>query len=283
MQVFPHAKFLIEARSQSKGNVRRIPAIHRAGKNSLPENNLVNARWFPPTASGPSCFCRTGTRTQSLTSLCANLEHAWHFGAAAKHAVSRYPHAGRDQPRRLRCLRQHRPHTRCGATGSGGCPLLSRLARAQGYSKLGIVGTSLGSCYAFIAAAHDPRIRVAAFNHASTMSPMWSGMDNRRGTFDKGLNRRPPRDLAQSWLAVSPMAYFEQFSRWPRKSLIIYAKYDLTFLPELSRDVVREFERHGLDHKVVVLPCGHYTMGETPYRYMDGWHLASFLRTAFER
>jgi hypothetical protein len=78
------------------------------------------------------------------------------------------------------------------------------------------------------------------------------------------------------------MAYFNQYSRWPRKSLIIYAKYDLTFLPELSRNVVEEFERHGLDHKVVVLPCGHYTMGETPYKYMDGWQLASFLRTAFE-
>jgi hypothetical protein len=53
-------------------------------------------------------------------------------------------------------------------------------------------------------------------------------------------------------------------------------------LPELSQDVVREFQRNGLDHKVVVLPCGHYTMGEAPYNYMDGWHLASFFRTAFE-
>ncbi len=50
------------------------------------------------------------------------------------------------------------------------------------------------------------------------------------------------------------MAYFKQFARWPRKSLIIYAKHDLTFLPELSRNVVTEFERHGLDHKVVTLP-----------------------------
>jgi hypothetical protein len=55
----------------------------------------------------------------------------------------------------------------------------------------------------------------------------------------------------------------------------------LTFLPEFSRQVVEQFERHGLDHKVAVLPCGHYTTGETPYKYMDGWHLASFLRTAF--
>jgi len=46
--------------------------------------------------------------------------------------------------------------------------------------------------------------------------------------------------------------------------------------------VVTEFERHELDHKVVVLPCGHYTTGETPYKYMDGWHLGSFLRRAFK-
>ena len=84
------------------------------------------------------------------------------------------------------------------------------------------------------------------------------------------------------WSAVSPMSYFKQFARWSKKSLIVYAKYDLTFLPELSREVVDEFARYGLDHKVVVLPCGHYTTGETPFKYMDGWHLASFFRTAFE-
>ena len=37
------------------------------------------------------------------------------------------------------------------------------------------------------------------------------------------------------------MSYFQQFARWPKKSLIIYAKYDLTFLPEFSLSAVREF------------------------------------------
>src|SRR5258708_36483737 len=51
----------------------------------------------------------------------------------------------------------------------------------QGYSQLGIVGTSLGSGYAFIAAAHDPRIRGAAFNHASTYvaDVVWRGQSTR--------------------------------------------------------------------------------------------------------
>ena|SRR5579864_387669 len=154
----------------------------------------------------------------------------------------------------------------------------------QGYRQLGIVGTSLGSCYAFIAAAHDSRVRAAAFNHASTYfaDVVWHGQSTRhiRAGIEKEIDLHR---LRQVWLAISPMSYFQQFARWPKKSLIIYAKYDLTFLPEFSRQVVDEFARHELDYKVVCLPCGHYTTGESPYKYMDGWHLASFLRTAFER
>jgi hypothetical protein len=56
----------------------------------------------------------------------------------------------------------------------------------------------------------------------------------------------------------------------------------MTFLPEFSRQVVAEFKSRNLGHKVVVLPCGHYTTGETPYKYMDGWQLASFFRMTFE-
>ncbi len=56
----------------------------------------------------------------------------------------------------------------------------------RGYSKLGIVGTSLGSCHAFLASAHDPRIRVNVFNHASTAfgDVVWTGQST--STFVKG-------------------------------------------------------------------------------------------------
>jgi len=153
----------------------------------------------------------------------------------------------------------------------------------QGYTQLGVVGTSLGSCYAFIAGAHDPRIRAIAFNHASTYvgDVTWHGQTTRhiRAGLESQIDQAQLRAL---WAAISPMSYFEQYARWPKKSLVIYAKYDLTFLPEFSRQVILEFERHKLDHKVVALPCGHYTTGETPFKFMDGWQLLSFLRTAFE-
>lgn len=252
-------------------------------KTPHPENNRVNARWFP--AHGRRAIVllpHWNADAVAYTSLCRVLNmlgiavlrmsmpyHDIRMPAEinrADYAVS--ANIGRT----LDAVRQ-------GVTDVRSC--LDWLEQ-QGFNKLGIVGTSLGSCYAFVAAAHDPRLRVAAFNHASTYvaDVVWRGQSTRhiREGIEAQINLET---LRQSWLAVSPMAYFDQFSRWPRKSLIIYAKYDLTFLPDLSRDAVREFERYGLDHKVVVLPCGHYTMGEAPYSYIDGWHLASFLRTAF--
>ena len=28
-----------------------------------------------------------------------------------------------------------------------------------------------------------------------------------------------------------------------------------------------------------MLPCGHYTTGEAPFKYLDGWYLGKFLGT----
>jgi dienelactone hydrolase len=250
----------------------------------FPENNLVNARWFP--AGGRRAVVvlpHWNSDALSYNSLCRVLN--WMGIAVLRlsmpyHDIRRPAEIDRADyavsaniGRTLDSVRQGVIDARC---------CLDWL-ESQGYNQLGIVGTSLGSCYAFIATAHDPRIQVAAFNHASTYfaDVVWHGQSTRH--IREGLETAITlEDLRQVWRAVSPMVYFDKFSRWPRRSLIIYAKYDMTFLPEFSEQVVEEFEKHNLDHKVVVLPCGHYTLGETPYKYMDGWQLARFLRIAFE-
>jgi dienelactone hydrolase len=249
-----------------------------------PENNLANARWFPARGRRAVVLLpHWNCDAIAYTSLCRALNligisvlrlsmpyHDIRMPAEtrrADYAVS--ANIGRT----LDACRQAVIDIRC---------CLDWLEQ-QGFNRLGIVGTSLGSCYAFLAAAHDPRIQVAAFNHASTYvaDVVWHGQSTRH--IREGLESQVDLDrLRNLWSAISPISYFRHFARWPKKSLIVYAKYDLTFLPEFSRRVVEEFIRHRLDHKVVVLPCGHYTTGETPYKYLDGWHLASFLRTAFE-
>jgi dienelactone hydrolase len=250
----------------------------------VPENNLVNARWFP--AHGRRAVVvlpHWNADGLAYNSLCRVLN--W-LGIAVLRLSMPYHDIRRPAGvhradyavsanigRTIDSVRQGVIDARC---------CLDWL-ESQGYNRLGIVGTSLGSCYAFIATAHDRRIRVAAFNHASTYfaDVVWHGQSTRH--IREGLEAAiGVDDLRRVWRAVSPMVYFDKFSRWARKSLVIYAKYDLTFLPEFSRQVVAEFARHNLDHKVVVLPCGHYSMGEFPYNYLDGWQLASFLRTAFD-
>jgi hypothetical protein len=81
------------------------------------------------------------------------------------------------------------------------------------------------------------------------------------------------------WGVVSPVHYLPHFGRWPKKSKFIYATYDTTFLPELSRDVIGRIQKAGIDNQVVELPCGHYTLGESPYKFLDGYHIVSFFVT----
>jgi hypothetical protein len=150
---------------------------------------------------------------------------------------------------------------------------------SRGYERLGIVGTSLGSCYAFLASAHDDRLAVNVFNHCSSYvaDVVWTGLSTQH--IRQGMEGHIDVDaLREVWMAISPVNYMEKFARKTKKSKFIYTTYDTTFLPEFSRETVARIGRHGIDHEVVVLPCGHYTMGESPFKFVDGYHICSFLK-----
>jgi hypothetical protein len=159
----------------------------------------------------------------------------------------------------------------------------------QGYEHFGVLGTSLGSCYGFLASTFDKRIRVNAFNHASTAfgDVAWAGQSTRhvkQALEEAGLTQDRVRAL---WSAVSPSSYYERFAGQeaggPNKQvLLVYADYDLTFPRQYSLEVVKAFKRYRLNFEPRVLPCGHYTTGETPYKYLDGWYLGWFVYRAFK-
>jgi hypothetical protein len=149
----------------------------------------------------------------------------------------------------------------------------------RGYTDLGIVGTSLGSCYAFLATAHDERIRVNVFNHCSTYfaDVVWTGLSTRH--IRQGIEGEIDLDrLRAVWDCVSPVHYMDRFAAMRKKSLFLYATYDTTFLPEFSKQVVEHIRRRNLDHKLVVMPCGHYTLGESPFKFVAGYQICSFLK-----
>jgi hypothetical protein len=148
--------------------------------------------------------------------------------------------------------------------------------RERGFERIGILGTSLGSCLAMLTAAHEPRITAQALNHISPYfaDVVWRGLSTSH--VREGLDRHIDLDdLRWLWMPISPLQHLDRIRG--TKTLLVYARYDLTFPVDLSRTLVEEFRRRGIPHRLVVLPCGHYSTGVTPFKYVDGWVLSRFL------
>lgn len=149
----------------------------------------------------------------------------------------------------------------------------------QGYERIGLCGTSLGSCYAYLASAHDDRFEVNVYNHCSTYfgDVVWEGLSTQH--IRQGLEGKVTmEELRELWAAISPPSYWDKYAEKKKKSLFIYAEYDTTFPKHYSEQVVQEARSKGLDHKSVKLPCGHYTEGESPFKFMVGYHIVSYLK-----
>jgi hypothetical protein len=153
---------------------------------------------------------------------------------------------------------------------------------ARGYQRIGIVGTSLGSCLALLTTAHEPLIRAQALNHISPYfaDVVWRGISTRH--VRDGLEGHIELDLLRAlWKPISPRWYLERVR--DRQTLLVYARYDLTFPVDLSEDLVREFREMKVPHQVAVLRCGHYSTGKAPFKFADGWILTRFLKKALAR
>jgi len=152
----------------------------------------------------------------------------------------------------------------------------------HGYERIGILGSSLGSCLSLLTSAHEPLIRAQALNHVSPYfaDVVWRGLSTEH--VREGLDGHIDLDLLRElWRPISPAWHMERLKKQGHlKTLLVYAKYDLTFPVDLSREIVRQFAAHDVPHDVAVLSCGHYSTGKTPFKFVDGWILSSFLKRA---
>ena len=152
--------------------------------------------------------------------------------------------------------------------------------KERGYERVGVVGTSIGSAVAFLSFVHDDKIDAAVFNHVSgyMADVVWQGLSTYHVREGFGENITLD-ELREYWLPVSPMAYMERLAKQPsRPQRYIYTKYDLSFPIDLSLDTMNALRKHGIKYSEVSLPCGHYTLGEKPWVYLDGYKIVSFLR-----
>jgi dienelactone hydrolase len=264
-------------------------------RSPYPENDLVNARWYPAPPK-KSDGKHAGKPKQAMIVM-----PQWNADAFSHNALcSMFNRFG------ISALRLSKPYhdiRRPAELERSDYAVSSNIGRTmaacrqavvdirscldwleqQGYEQFGVLATSLGSCYAFMAAAHDPRLRVGVFNHAAPCfgDVVWTGQSTRhiRAAFEAVMTQDHLREL---WSSISPLYYMQRFASTPKKVLMIHAKYDLTFLPQFSEEVLRNFAEYGIDYVSKVLPCGHYTTGETPYKFIDGWWMGSFVYSAFK-
>jgi hypothetical protein len=155
-----------------------------------------------------------------------------------------------------------------------------RWLRDQGIERIGVLGTSIGSCTAFLAFAHEPGIDVGVFNHVSGYfaDVVWKGISTQhvRAGIEAELTLE---ELREFWKPISPVPFIPRLLKMKRRAMrFIAARYDLTFPAEMSREVIAEVRSLGIDLDVVWLPCGHYTTAELPWKAIDAWKIATFFR-----
>jgi dienelactone hydrolase len=156
----------------------------------------------------------------------------------------------------------------------------ARWLASQGYERIGVMGTSIGSCVAFLAFAHDESLDAGVFNHVSgyVADVVWRGITTQhvRAGIEGALTLEELRAL---WLPISPMTFAGRLKNQRKRPMrFIAARHDLTFPVDLSHDVIERVRQTGAALDVAWLPCGHYTSGARPWVYLDGWKIVTFLR-----
>jgi hypothetical protein len=156
-----------------------------------------------------------------------------------------------------------------------------RWLEQQGFTKLGILGTSIGSSVGYITLVHDAALKAGGFFHVSTYfadvvsqgmttNHVWEGM-RQHVTVD---------ELREFWAPISPMPYVERGMGAGKNAFMVYGKYDPTFLPALTQEMLAALRRHGATPKTVELHCGHYSLELAPFSYIAGYRMLTFLRSS---
>lgn len=86
-----------------------------------------------------------------------------------------------------------------------------RWLKIQGYERIGILGTSVGSCIAFLAFAHEPDINAGTFNHVSgyVADVAWRGLSTRH--LREGFaNHLTLDELREYWSPISPVPFISR-------------------------------------------------------------------------
>jgi hypothetical protein len=245
-----------------------------------PENNLVHARLFAVRKSGPAVVLlpQWNANWNSQVNICLWLNR---MGITVLKLSMPY-HDRRMIPGHERADYLVGPNV--GLTLQANRQAVLDVRRCllwlagQGYGKLGVVGTSIGSAIGSITMAHDPLVRAGAFLHVSTYfaDVVRTGM-NTSHVWEALRSEVSADELRRFWSPISPFPYLARMRGGTQKMFMVSATYDQTFWPEFSREIIREIGREGIENEVLLLPCGHYSLELAPFSYAAALQMGLFL------
>jgi hypothetical protein len=265
---------------ENSGHSGRVLTFTSAVESPWAENNRVHARLFAVRTTGPAVVVlpQWNAKWDVQVNICRWLNSV---GITALRLSMPY-HDRRMIPGHERADNLVGPNIGLTAQANRQAVLDARrcllwLAQ-QGYGKLGLVGTSIGSAIGFITMAHDPLVRAGVFLHVSTYfadvvrtgmntSHVWEGL---RGSVSG-------EELRRYWSPISPFPYVARMRGGSQKMLMVAGQYDPTFLPNLSADIIGEVRRHGVEHEALLMPCGHYSLELWPFSYRAALRMGMFL------
>ncbi|MCS6806539.1 MAG: abhydrolase domain-containing 18 [Acidobacteriota bacterium] len=250
-------------------------------QSAYPENNVAYGQFFPAASTRRAVIVlpQWNAQSDSHVGLCRLLNYVgiaalrltmpYHEHRRPAHLERADYMIGPNLGRTIQACRQAVQETRLAATW----------LQQQGYRALGLIGTSIGSCIAFLTFAHDERFQVGVFNHASSFfaDVVWQGLTTQhvRQSLQQHISLE---QLRRYWSLISPQTFVPRLQGTTRQSLMIWARYDLSFPPYLTHLFFDELRRWNVPFDTATLPCGHYTTGVTPFKYMDGFLIARYFR-----
>jgi hypothetical protein len=246
-----------------------------------PENNTVHAQFFPAKSKGPAVLLlpNWNAKWQGQNGLCHWLQRLgitvlkmsmpYHDRRMAKGHERADQICGPNIGLTLQANRQAvQDARRC-----------LRWLEQEGYAKLGILGTSLGSSVGYITLMHDEAIRAGGFFHFSTYYADVISQGMTTNHVWEGLRHHVTVDeLREYWAPISPIPFVERGLGADRTSFLVYGKYDPTMLPKMSRQMLDSLRRHGARPRTLELPCGHYSLELPVFSYLAGYRMLSFFR-----
>jgi dienelactone hydrolase len=148
-----------------------------------------------------------------------------------------------------------------------------------GQKNIGILSSSIGSCVGFLAAAHDNRIKAFFANHMSSYfgDVVWDGYSTKH--ISQSVSQKISQDdLRLCWSLNSPQCFIPQLMKYNKelKLFIMAGEHDTTFPPKLTEKIIKALNKAGLDYQKMILPCGHYSLGNYWFKYIDAFQIGRF-------